>query len=61
MRETFAVYGFITRRLPGGPFVRTALATTLAVVAGLLLWYLVFPALDALWFTDDSTVRRESP
>ncbi|WP_131738798.1 hypothetical protein [Actinomadura roseirufa] len=40
------MYAWIWRRLPGTWQVKTAVAAVLLIVAGLLLWYVVFPWLD---------------
>lgn len=37
------MYGWIWRRLPGGPTARTLLAIVLLIAVGLLLWYVVYP------------------
>jgi hypothetical protein len=37
------VYGWLWRRLPGGPVARLALLVLLLVVVGLLLWYVAYP------------------
>jgi hypothetical protein len=37
------VYGWLWRRLPGGPAARLAQLVLLFVLVGLLLWYVVYP------------------
>jgi hypothetical protein len=37
------VYGWLWRRLPGGPAARLAQLLLVLVVVGLLLWYLLYP------------------
>ena len=40
------MYAWIWRRLPGTWQAKTALAVLLAVVAAVVLWYVVFPWLE---------------
>ncbi|GII77688.1 hypothetical protein Sru01_26700 [Sphaerisporangium rufum] len=40
------MYGWIWRRLPGGPAARLLTALVLVALAGVVLWYLVFPMLE---------------
>jgi hypothetical protein len=37
------VYGWLWRRLPGGPAARLAQLVLLIAAVGLLLWYVVYP------------------
>jgi hypothetical protein len=37
------VYGWLWRRLPGGPVARLAQLVLIIVVVGLLLWYVAYP------------------
>jgi hypothetical protein len=37
------MYGWIWRRLPGGTGARVMQMTLLALAAGLLLWFVVYP------------------
>ena len=37
------MYGWLWRRLPGGPVARLVQVVFLAVVIGVLLWFFVYP------------------
>jgi hypothetical protein len=37
------VYGWLWRRLPGGPVARLVQLMMLVVAVGVLLWFLVYP------------------
>jgi hypothetical protein len=37
------VYGWLWRRLPGGPGARLVQLVLLLIIAGVLLWFLVYP------------------
>ncbi|ETK33467.1 hypothetical protein [Microbispora sp. ATCC PTA-5024] len=54
------VYGWMWRRLPGGPVVRAALAAVLVILAAGLLWYVAFPRLDA-WVDGEAGAERLGP
>lgn len=49
------MYAHLWHRLPGSRRVRLALAALLFGAVGALLWYVVFPAIDA-WLPVDDTV-----
>ncbi len=50
------MYAWLWRRLPFGTPVKIAIAAAAIVVVGLLLWFLVFPAVDPLLpFNQDPT------
>lgn len=48
------MYGYIWKMLPGPTAVRGLLAAVLLAAVGLLLWYVVFPAL-AGWLAASDT------
>lgn len=49
------MYPFIWSRLPGPRRLRAALAIVVVAGIGVLLWYVVFPAIDE-WLPVDGTV-----
>ena len=54
------MYGWIWRRLPFGTPGKLIGSLLLATVAGLLLWYVVFPWAEPLLPFDDVQVTEES-
>jgi hypothetical protein len=52
------MYGWLWRRLPGGPVTKLLTASLLAAAAGAVLWYAVFPLLEPAVTLDEVTVRR---
>ncbi|HEU4422815.1 MAG TPA: hypothetical protein VFR67_09815 [Pilimelia sp.] len=54
------MYGWIWRRLPFGTPGKVIGSLLLATVAGLLLWYVVFPWAEPLLPFDDVQVTEES-
>ncbi|MEV0582686.1 hypothetical protein [Nonomuraea sp. NPDC050310] len=52
------MYGWLWRRLPGGFTLRLLLAGALALGAGAVLWYFVFPLLEPAISLDEVTVRQ---
>ncbi|MEU5860025.1 hypothetical protein ABZ815_02555 [Nonomuraea sp. NPDC047529] len=52
------MYGWIWRKLPGDPRTKVLTAALLVVVAGVVLWYAVFPLLEPAVTLDEVTVRR---
>ncbi|SDH84895.1 hypothetical protein SAMN05421505_12461 [Sinosporangium album] len=40
------MYGWIWRHLPGGAAAKAVAAVALAIMAGAVLWYVVFPWLE---------------
>ena len=54
------MYGWIWRRLPFGTAGRLIGSLLLAALAGVLLWYVVFPWAEPLLPFDDVQVTEES-
>ncbi|GGS79634.1 hypothetical protein ACIBIZ_15335 [Nonomuraea spiralis] len=52
------MYGWIWRKLPGDTRAKLLAAALLVVVAGVVLWYAVFPLLEPAVTLDEVTVRR---
>lgn len=52
------MYGWLWRRLPGGPRRRLLWAALLAAVVVVVLWYVVFPLLEPAVTLDEVTVDR---
>ena len=52
------MYGFIWRRLPKGNGLRIVISLLLIGVAGVVLWYVVFPWLEPRVPLDRVTVGR---
>ncbi|MDH2425677.1 hypothetical protein [Sphaerisporangium sp. TRM90804] len=52
------MYGWIWRLLPGGAGAKTAATLALVIVAGVVLWYVVFPMLEPHVRLDSGTVGR---
>src|SRR5690606_8454343 len=57
-QEGVTMYGWLWRRLPGGPRRRLLWAALLAAVAVVVLWYVVFPLLEPAVTLDEVTVDR---
>ncbi|MEU7741037.1 hypothetical protein AB0L53_43385 [Nonomuraea sp. NPDC052129] len=52
------MYGWLWDRLPGGTGTKLLAATVLVAVAGVVLWYAVFPLLEPAVTLDEVTVRK---
>ncbi|GAA4521918.1 MULTISPECIES: hypothetical protein [Nonomuraea] len=52
------MYGWLWRRLPGGPGRRLLWAALLVATAMAVLWFSVFPLLEPAVTLDEVTVRR---
>ncbi|MEZ0074730.1 hypothetical protein [Planotetraspora sp. GP83] len=52
------IYPWIWQRLPGRFFGKLATAVVIVAVVLALLWYAVFPMLEALLGLDDATVSQ---
>ena len=52
------MYGWIWRKLPGDTRTKLLAATLLVGVAGVVLWYVVFPLLEPAVTLDEVTVKR---
>ncbi|MEU8140543.1 hypothetical protein [Nonomuraea sp. NPDC048901] len=52
------MYGWLWDRLPGGTGTKLLAATALVAVAGVVLWYAVFPLLEPAVTLDEVTVRK---
>ncbi|WP_327088421.1 hypothetical protein OIE66_39905 [Nonomuraea sp. NBC_01738] len=52
------MYGWIWRKLPGGLGPRLLTAVVLAAVAGVVLWYAVFPLMEPAVTLDEVTVGK---
>ncbi|MFC6083282.1 hypothetical protein [Sphaerisporangium aureirubrum] len=50
------MYGWIWRIVPGGVLVKTLTMLALVMLAGVILWYLVFPILEPYVTVDRGTV-----
>ncbi|MEO3810420.1 hypothetical protein ABGB17_15590 [Sphaerisporangium sp. B11E5] len=50
------MYGWIWRIIPGGVAVKVPVILALAVLAGVLLWYFVFPILEPYVTVDRGVV-----
>jgi hypothetical protein len=50
------MYAWLWRHLPGGSLQRAGIALVAVIVAGLLLWYLVFPWVEPKLQFDHGTV-----
>ncbi|WP_030170549.1 hypothetical protein [Spirillospora albida] len=51
------MYAWIWRNLPGAWPAKAALAASLALIAALVLWYVVFPWLEPKFQFDQGVVR----
>lgn len=51
------MYGWLWRKLPGGPVLRLCLVAVVAAGVGVLLWYAVFPLIEPMVSLDEVTVR----
>ena len=50
------MYGWLWRHLPGGTAERAGLALAVAVILGVVLWYIVFPWVEPKLQYDHGTV-----
>ncbi|WP_214111233.1 hypothetical protein [Acrocarpospora catenulata] len=54
------MYGWIWRRLPGGPATKLLLSALILTAVGALLWFVVFPWAEPLLPFDDGVVGPTS-